>query len=525
MARCPWDDLHHFPTSPLPTLPPEKKLCYIPTSPLPAFPPEKKLGHIPTSPLPPLPKETKCFVILGPSSHIPLLLSSFALLSAKFLHPPSPPCPQKHNQAIFPHPPPTLAPRKKMTTTARTKQTAKKNGGHKASRVSLVTLQAKEQQAAQAATANAIRTPLQVKKRRLRNSFCLMCRDGGTLWECDVMGCWRVVCNKCLVVPEDSLQQLTQPGVTFRCVSCHWKRTRHGTPQPYYGFYLGDKHVLSKPPAVIGTFQHATTSEMATLSTAIIHLHLDGLTLDPDPESGAAYETAAQQLSSFLAPYARVVVFLTTHSEEQRGDLFAGSRDGQVIASKVSEVLEALLTPLSKVVEGGDLIFLVCGYLVKHQESFQDLKSAMSHFKPRSMLLFDADKLLPVNTIPFLMSVLDLTIIQCFQQMDKTVKVAFKDCGVLGRHSNIILMYWGSSGGRILVERTCLINALSVGSYSNGWLLVLIQLIPISASILIVGRTWRGLHCHPKYIPSLCLKEPKKLPDGKKSSACLVENL
>ncbi|KAI6006353.1 hypothetical protein F5J12DRAFT_783105 [Pisolithus orientalis] len=366
---------------------------------------------------------------------------------------------------------------------ARTKQTSKRNVGDKPGRVSLVNLQAKEQQAAQAATANAIRAPLQVKKRRIRNSFCLMCRDGGTLWECDVMGCWRVVCNKCLVVPEDSFQQITQPGVSFRHVSCHWKRTRHGTPQPYYGFYLGDKHALSKPPAVMGTFQHATTSEVATLSTTIIHLHLDGLTLDPDPvhiiqsmiqgyfkqegtynfaqlpydlgtqESRAAYETAAEVLSSFLAPYARVVLFITTHSEEQSGDLSAGSRDGQVFVSKVFEVLEALLTPLSKVVEGGDLIFLVCGYLVKHQESFQDLKSAMNHFKPGSMLLFDADRLLLVNTIPFLMSVLDLTIIQGFQQMDKTVKAALKDCGVLGRHSNIILMFWGSQGGRVLVER------------------------------------------------------------------------
>ncbi|KAI5998348.1 hypothetical protein F5J12DRAFT_784932 [Pisolithus orientalis] len=451
---------------------------------------------------------------------------------------------------------------------ARTKQTSKRNVGDKPGRVSLVNLQAKEQQAAQAANANAIRAPLQVKKRRIRNSFCLMCRDGGTLWECDVMGCWRVVCNKCLVVPEDSLQQITQPGVSFRYIH----------PPPYFitsspfvspqGFYLGDEHVLSKPPAVMGTFQHATTSEVATLSTTIIHLHLDGLTLDPDPvhiiqsmiqgyfkqegtynfaqlpydlgtqESRAAYETAAEVLSSFLAPYGRVVLFFTTHSEEQSGDLFAGSRDGQVFVSRVFEVLEALLTPLSKIVEGGDLIFLVCGYLVKHQESFQDFKSAMNHFKPRSMLLFDADRLLPVNTIPFLMSVLDLTIIQSFQQMDKTVKAAPKDCGVLGRHSNIILMFWGSQGGRVLVERYIWTDKFikpwgqnlpaqcpQCGSMQEWLAASADSTYSYQCQYPDCGKDLEGAALPPKTYTISMPQGAKKLLDGKQSSAWLVEIL
>ncbi|KAI6002471.1 hypothetical protein F5J12DRAFT_894233 [Pisolithus orientalis] len=312
----------------------------------------------------------------------------------------------------------------------------------------------------------------------------------------------------------------------------------------------------------MGTFQHATTSEVATLSTAIIHLHLDGLTMDPDPfhiiqsmiqgyfkqegtynfaqlpydlgtqESRAAYETAAEVLSSFLAPYGRVVLFFTTNSEEQSGDLFAGSRDGQVFVSRVFEVLEALLTPLSKVVEGGDLIFLVCGYLVKHQESFQDLKSAMNHFKPRSMLLFDADRLLPINTIPFLMSVLDLTIIQGFQQMDKTVKAALKDCGVLGRHSNIILMFWGSQGGRVLVERY-----IWTDKFIKPWGQNLPAQCPQHGSIQEwlaasadstysyqcqypdCGKDLEGTALPPKTYTISMPQGAKKLLDGKKSSA------
>ncbi|KAI5987992.1 hypothetical protein F5J12DRAFT_786963 [Pisolithus orientalis] len=297
---------------------------------------------------------------------------------------------------------------KKKTQMVKTKQTAKKTTGGRAPRVSLAGLKAREKHAAKSSKAHARKAPV-AKKRRMRN-----------------------------------LAKVTQLPVTFRCVSCHWKMTRFESPQPYFGFYLSGKPVLKHPLVVIGGFEHATTSEVAGNSTAIIHLHLESLELGHAPvhilhtmlqgyfrqdtyhfsqlpfnfateESRAAYDTAASKLASSLTTFAKVVIFLTTHTDEDRGDLFSGMENKVPIATEVFEFLQGLLLPLSNIVKGGDLIFF-----------------------PRSMLLFDAERLQLVTTIPFLMSVLDSTLFQGFHVQSAV------------RHSNIILMLWQE---KVVVEK------------------------------------------------------------------------
>ena len=61
-----------------------------------------------------------------------------------------------------------------------------------------------------------------------------MCRDGGSLWECDEVNCARVVCRKCVVVPEECIAAILEPGVKFKCTSCHWKQTVKSAPLPYF---------------------------------------------------------------------------------------------------------------------------------------------------------------------------------------------------------------------------------------------------------------------------------------------------
>ncbi|KAI6004462.1 hypothetical protein F5J12DRAFT_783437 [Pisolithus orientalis] len=306
------------------------------------------------------------------------------------------------------------------TQMVKTKQTAKKTTGGRAPRVSLAGLKAREKHAAKSSKAYARKAPV-AKKRRMRN-----------------------------------LAKVTQLPVTFRCVSCHWKMTRFESPQPYFGFYLSGKPVLKHPLVVIGGFEHATTSEVAGNSTAIIHLHLESLELGHAPqdtyhfsqlpfnfateESRAAYDTAASKLASSLTTFPKVVIFLTTHTDEDRGDLFSGMENKVPIATEVFELqfLQGLLLPLSNIVKGGDLIFFVCGSTVRKEQSFQGLKAAVQHFKPRSMLLFDAERLQLVTTIPFLMSVLDSTLVQGFHVQSAV------------RHSNIILMLWQE---KVVVEK------------------------------------------------------------------------
>ena len=129
--------------------------------------------------------------------------------------------------------------------------------------------------------------------------------------------------------------------------------------------------MLSTPPTVHGNFEHASTGQVASLSTAVVHLYLESMevghapvaaiqsSIQPyfpeggykfsqlpfdiaNPASLATYITAASELSSSLAPFSRVLLILTTPTDEDRGDFFAGKIDGKLVASKVSEVSNSL---------------------------------------------------------------------------------------------------------------------------------------------------------------------------------------
>ena len=61
-----------------------------------------------------------------------------------------------------------------------------------------------------------------------------MCRDGGSLWECDEERCSRVVCGQCVVIPEEFMIAVLDPDVQFKCTSCHWRESVKSGPMPYF---------------------------------------------------------------------------------------------------------------------------------------------------------------------------------------------------------------------------------------------------------------------------------------------------
>ncbi|KAI6016341.1 hypothetical protein PISMIDRAFT_99066 [Pisolithus microcarpus 441] len=293
-----------------------------------------------------------------------------------------------------------------------------------------------------------------------------MCRDGGVLWICDEIGCNRVVCHRCLIFTE-------LPYFILFLLSCIVK-----------GFYSQGVPVLSDPPVITGGFHHAITSQVAAHSTALVHLHLEDLEVGhpqvntvhsllhpyfPEgryhfsqlpfnlttKQSMDSYQVAALNLADSLSSYQNVVLFLTTHSDEERGDLFAGFIDGKPVASQVFEFLQVLFTPLTGIVQGADIVFNVCGSVVTVMDSFNGLQEAAQLLKPRSMVLFDAQHLQLATTVPYLLSLFDSTIIQGFD-ISNAVKFALTDCGMLGRHSNIIVMMWSlrvKTWERLVVEK------------------------------------------------------------------------
>ncbi|KAI6046841.1 hypothetical protein EDC04DRAFT_3136161, partial [Pisolithus marmoratus] len=92
---------------------------------------------------------------------------------------------------------------------ARTKQTASEVTGGSAPRVNLQVLQKKKAKTKLASKKPSPKTPANT------NSFCVMCRDGGDMWVCDEKDCNRVVCHRCLIVSDESINKLKGDDINF----------------------------------------------------------------------------------------------------------------------------------------------------------------------------------------------------------------------------------------------------------------------------------------------------------------------
>ncbi|KIM50454.1 hypothetical protein SCLCIDRAFT_145468, partial [Scleroderma citrinum Foug A] len=197
--------------------------------------------------------------------------------------------------------------------------------------------------------------------------WCCLCQGGGT-YCCDA--CNRVVCNECLLVPPNFVEVILSDQVFFICPGCHDERDRkagQGCKRaflPYDGFFTRTDNgrevpVLPSPPVIRHHYGMSSRSEVNDSPLAIIHLHLSGMVVAGTPprviyenfhsyfdlknllllelefDCGTAEKVAAHQRRMAevaedlrMQGIGRTVLFISTHSEQTRGDLFIG-RDGQ----------------------------------------------------------------------------------------------------------------------------------------------------------------------------------------------------
>jgi hypothetical protein len=209
-----------------------------------------------------------------------------------------------------------------------------------------------------------------------------MCQDGGRIWECDTPGCERGVCSNCIDIPPSELSQLDRPDVHFTCVSCEWiakgNRKEDQIEEPYFvgpffflvklymiylfiylllllffqGFTIGGQPVFDHFLKVKGTFELATNASVQSPPTLMIHLRLKNLphlahftivhellaeyyhesegqlqVLDmpfaiENDEEAAEWTVMVTNQLRMLRPHEHAVVFITTHSDPDRGDLW-----------------------------------------------------------------------------------------------------------------------------------------------------------------------------------------------------------
>ncbi|KAG0698255.1 hypothetical protein DFH29DRAFT_1071219 [Suillus ampliporus] len=238
---------------------------------------------------------------------------------------------------------------------------------------------------------------LEVARLEVHSQWCLICHDGAegdiVLYECS--GCPRVMCSRCLEVPPDSRNIVSRPDVLFWCLSCHTEHNKK-VPAPYHGFYSGTlpseggKPALRDALRLNGIFETVSCAVLAAAPIAAIHFILGG---------SKEIVTPVPFLSHYLSHYfpnggylyLEVPFDIATHrtirsytctqeacvTQEDSGWLFAGKEKGTFVAMSVSQVLSTVLGPYSGILRGAMMVFLVCGSVVAHDDSFGQLQQTV----------------------------------------------------------------------------------------------------------------------------------------------------
>ncbi|KAG1887879.1 hypothetical protein F4604DRAFT_1916751 [Suillus subluteus] len=311
------------------------------------------------------------------------------------------------------------------------------------------------------------------------NEFCILCRDGAeryednTLFMCAL--CPRVVCRLCLQLPPELETKVLQEDVSFRCICCHIKMEQGGA---YFGFYNANGlPALDRFLPINGALELSELAEISAVLVIFIHLILVDLSVAGSPlefahsflkpyytgdsikyldvyydigsdAKAAPYRSKVWNIikglkNSFV--WERVVIGISTHTDEDFGDPFIGYEDGDTnnyLSTSVDDFLEIILQPWQTIIDHAQesyLWMLCCGSLVNNSDSFHGLQEAVVWHKLTGTIAFNAPRFQPSFASHLLISFTERVLIgRC------PLRLAFKDmlaqsCD-LGRHSDVFLL-------------------------------------------------------------------------------------
>ncbi|KAF9232540.1 hypothetical protein BU15DRAFT_67363 [Melanogaster broomeanus] len=144
------------------------------------------------------------------------------------------------------------------------------------------------------------------------------------------------------------------------------------------------------------------------------------------------------QLASAMAVKVRqakaqnVLVTISNHTDEASGDLFLGELCHKNVAATF---MNCLLSPFASETPGAMLYLLACGSIVQKSESFEALRNSVA----RSVLAFDAERLQPLLTWPFLVQVTEAVFIEG-HSVEAAIPNALARSIRLGQHSGLRVM-------------------------------------------------------------------------------------
>ncbi|KAG1752331.1 uncharacterized protein EDB91DRAFT_1243107 [Suillus paluster] len=311
------------------------------------------------------------------------------------------------------------------------------------------------------------------------NGFCILCRDGSAsfkenpLFMCN--HCPRVMCRLCMELPLGTEDTILGEDVSFRCICCHMTMEKQGAL--YYGFYYRDgTTVLQSFLRIHASLELSSRAEISAAPILFIHLVLIDFETTGSPFSfthsflqpyftsrGIEYREIAYDIISAPGAYLKtvgqiikalknsfvwehVVIGISTHSDNDHGDLFAGYScdDGEKHYGSAGsdEFLEIILRPWQSLLDCAKetyLWLLCCGSIVNNSDSSIELQRAVVHHKLSTTIAFNAQHFQPSFASHLLLAFTEQVLIErC------PIRLAFGEMlgqsYKLGRHTDVLLL-------------------------------------------------------------------------------------
>ncbi|KAI0681760.1 hypothetical protein BC835DRAFT_1311788 [Cytidiella melzeri] len=278
--------------------------------------------------------------------------------------------------------------------------------------------------------------------------------------------CGRGVCVRC--APQlDSVPSEVMGRCSFTCPPCELRRNK--VPMTYRGLYNQDGCAMFPnglaitpqsfiPPRIrcrlprlciiniylvgllprggpghlLSEMVHPWYSSFRDESRVIYLEHILDVTGDRTIDNEVA---DMAELGRQGADYDMIMVFICTHSDETRGDLFFEPNGAVTVNDFFSHILKHLLDPLKK--KEITMFLLACGAILHHKESSHDLKTAVSTFNIKNCFAFTSQMLLAYEIFPFVQGYAHAAVRQG-QDSEADLERLLDQCFSVGLHTNIV---------------------------------------------------------------------------------------
>ncbi|TFY61298.1 hypothetical protein EVG20_g7113 [Dentipellis fragilis] len=283
--------------------------------------------------------------------------------------------------------------------------------------------------------------------------YCNRCDDGGaTLVECD--NCKRVHCSDCV---NFSLSDAELANIFYFCFQCHMEEERGQLARPYVGLYertvdihgnaTRGKPLRSTPLRLIGQPSLIASQRTVTAPLVIIHLHLS-----------TCFTTSTEFISSIVTPYFKhhklkrriVVRDINFNLGSNAGKkAYATAIKGLLKALKAIEVYpkgktRALVVVSTHSDENRGDLFAEPEASLCHADSFRELKRMIHEYRFANVLTFTAPRLQPCHVKPFLLQLMEKHFIQGYPLTDLLPSILQEIPPKFGRHTGIIHLRYSS---------------------------------------------------------------------------------